>query len=92
MVAGQAGLDLAQLSDITASLGPILAKFGGDAATGASRFATLIQGLTDSGVRDSFINLGFTTKDIAEGAADYLEIQTQQNFQMHQQQEELSIY
>ena len=77
VVAGQAGLDLAQLSDITASLGPILAKFGGDAATGASRFATLIQGLTDSGVRDSFINLGFTTKDIAEGAADYLEIQTQ---------------
>ena len=42
VVAGQAGLDLAQLSDITASLGPILAKFGGDAATGASRFATLI--------------------------------------------------
>ena len=77
VVAGQAGLDLAQLSDITASLGPILAKFGGDAATGATRFATLIQGLTDSGVRDSFINLGFTTKDIAEGAADYLEIQTQ---------------
>ena len=77
VVAGKAGLDLAQLSDITASLGPILAKFGGDAATGASRFATLIQGLTDSGVRDSFINLGFTTKDIAEGAADYLEIQTQ---------------
>ena len=76
-VAAQAGLDIQTLGDVTASLGPTLAKFGGDAATGASRFAELIRGLTDSGIRDTFVNLGFTTKDIAEGAADYLEIQTQ---------------
>jgi hypothetical protein len=76
-VAAQAGLDIQMLGDVTASLGPTLAKFGGDAATGASRFAELIRGLTDSGIRDTFVNLGFTTKDIAEGAADYLEIQTQ---------------
>lgn len=77
VVAAQAGLDIQTLGSITASLGPTLAKFGGDAATGASRFATLIQGLTNTGIRDTFINLGFTTQDIAEGAADYLEIQTQ---------------
>tara|TARA_B100000579_G_scaffold267440_1_gene220586 strand:- start:39 stop:2192 length:2154 start_codon:yes stop_codon:yes gene_type:complete len=77
LTAAQAGLDIKDLGTITASLGPTLARFGGDAATGARRFATLIQGLTESDIRETFIKLGFTTQDIAEGAADYLDIQTQ---------------
>lgn len=76
-VAGLTGLDMDVLSDATVQLGANLGLLGGNAAQGTKRFQKVLQNLSEGDTFTSLSALGFTMNEIATGAAEYLEIQTQ---------------
>jgi len=76
-VAGTTGLTMDQLNSALLQAGPNLALLGGTTGQGVKNFTDAITSLSSGETFDKFVALGFTMDEIATGAADYLEIQTQ---------------
>jgi len=76
-VAGTTGLTMGQLNSALIQAGPNLALLGGTTGQGVKNFTDAITSLSSGETFDKFVALGFTMDEIATGAADYLEIQTQ---------------
>ena len=75
-IAGDAGIDMTRLAQALMSANTSLAGFGGDAASGARRFNSIIAEILQSDFRRQITGLGFSMEDITEGFADYLDLQT----------------
>ena len=77
MVAGETGLTMGQLNDAITQAGGNLALLGGTTGQGVRRFTGALRDLAQGETFERFSALGFTMQEIATGAAEYLELQTQ---------------
>lgn len=75
-VSGITGLTMGQLTQAVAAAEGNLALFGGTAGQGARRFFQALEELSQGETFEKLTGLGFTMDRIAEGAGEYLEIQT----------------
>lgn len=77
MAAGETGLTMGQLTDAITQAGGNLALLGGTTGVGVKRFTNALKDLAQGETFEKFSALGFTMQEIATGAAEYLELQTQ---------------
>jgi len=73
------GLTLNQLPEFGAMIAQnseALAVLGGTVSQGAKQFADVSASIQQSGLQTEFLRMGLTTKNINEGTASYLRIQT----------------
>ena len=77
IVAGETGLTMDQLTDSIVQAGGNLALLGGTTGQGVKRFTGALRDLAQGETFERFSALGFTMQEIATGAAEYLELQTQ---------------
>ena len=76
-VSGLTGLTMGQLTQAVAAAQGNLALLGGTAGQGFQRFSQALIELSQGETFEKLTGLGFTMDRIAEGAGEYLEIQTQ---------------
>ena len=76
-VSGLTGLTMGQLTQAVAAAQGNLALLGGTAGQGFQRFSKALIELSQGETFEKLTGLGFTMDRIAEGAGEYLEIQTQ---------------
>ena len=76
-VSGLTGLTMGQLTQAVAAAQGNLALLGGTAGQGYQRFSQALIELSQGETFEKLTGLGFTMDRIAEGAGEYLEIQTQ---------------
>ena len=76
-VSGLTGLTMGQLTQAVAAAQGNLALLGGTAGQGFQRFSQALVELSQGETFEKLTGLGFTMDRIAEGAGEYLEIQTQ---------------
>ena len=76
-VSGITGLTMGQLTQAVAAAQGNLALLGGTAGQGFQRFSQALIELSQGETFEKLSGLGFTMDRIAEGAGEYLEIQTQ---------------
>ena len=76
-VSGITGLTMGQLTQAVAAAQGNLALLGGTAGQGFQRFSQALIELSQGETFEKLSGLGFTIDRIAEGAGEYLEIQTQ---------------
>ena len=76
-VSGITGLTMGQLTSAVAAAQGNLALLGGTAGQGFQRFSQALIELSQGETFEKLSGLGFTMDRIAEGAGEYLEIQTQ---------------
>ena len=76
-VSGLTGLTMGQLTQAVAAAQGNLALLGGTAGQGFQRFSQELIELSQGETYEKLTGLGFTMDRIAEGAGEYLEIQTQ---------------
>jgi hypothetical protein len=78
--AGQAGLVQEEFAKVVANNNQILSQFGGSVGNGARVLANVTKALgTGPGsLRDGLLSLGYSVEDIADGTANYMEIQAAQ--------------
>ena len=75
----QFGLTMEQLPEFGAMIAQnseALAVMGGSVSEGTKKFAGIAAGIQQSGLQSEFERMGLTTKNINEGTASYLRIQT----------------
>lgn len=77
MAAGETGLTMGQLTDAITQAGGNLALLGGTTGVGVKRFTNALKDLAQGETFERFSALGFTMQELATGAAEYLELQTQ---------------
>jgi len=77
IAAGETGLTMGQLTDAITQAGGNLALLGGTTGVGVKRFTNALKDLAQGETFEKFSALGFTMQEIATGAAEYLELQTQ---------------
>ena len=70
--ASAAGMTLGDFAGLIAQNGEALRLLGGSTADGATRFATLTKEMRASGVTRELNNLGYSTKDVNQGMANYM--------------------
>ena len=75
-ISGETGLSLDQLTDSITSAGGNLALLGGTTGQGVKRFTGALRDLAQGETFEKFSALGFTMAEIAQGTAEYLELQT----------------
>ena len=76
-ISGETGLSMSQLTDAITSAGGNLALLGGTTGQGVKRFTGALRDLAQGETFEKFSALGFTMQEIAQGTAEYLELQTQ---------------
>ena len=75
-ISGETGLSMDQLTDSIISAGGNLALLGGTTGQGVKRFTGALRDLAQGETFEKFSALGFTMAEIAQGTAEYLELQT----------------
>ena len=70
-----AGLTLEAFASVISQNGEALRLLGSNTEDGARRFSQLSRSMRTSGLMENLNQLGFTTQEINEGMADYIEIQ-----------------
>ena len=87
------GLSMNQLPEFGAMIAQnseALAAMGGTVSQGTKAFAGVAAGIQQSGLQSEFERMGLTTKNINEGTANYLRIQTLTGASAHKSQEALT--
>jgi hypothetical protein len=87
------GLSLSQLPEFGAMIAQnseALAMLGGTVTQGAKEFANVAAGIQQSGLQSEFQRMGLTTKNINEGTASYLRLQSLTGASAKKSQEELT--
>ena len=89
----QFGLSMDQLPEFGAMIAQnseALAVMGGSVSEGTKAFAKVASGIQQSGLQSEFERMGLKIKDINEGTASYLRIQTLTGMSAHKSQEALT--
>lgn len=89
----QFGLSMDQLPEFGAMIAKnseALAVMGGSVSEGTKAFAKVASGIQQSGLQSEFERMGLKIKDINEGTASYLRIQTLTGMSAHKSQEALT--
>lgn len=87
------GMTMNQLPEFGAMIAQnseALAAMGGTVSQGTKAFANVAAGIQQSGLQSEFQRMGLTTKNINEGTANYLRIQTLTGASAHKSQEALT--
>jgi len=87
------GLSMSQLPEFGAMIAQnseALATLGGTVSQGAKEFANVAAGIQQSGLQSEFQRMGLTTKNINEGTASYLRLQSLTGASAKKSQEELT--
>ena len=87
------GMTMNQLPEFGAMIAQnseALAAFGGTVSQGTKQFADVAAGIQQSGLQAEFQRMGLTTKNINEGTASYLRLQTLTGASAKKSQEELT--
>ena len=87
------GLSMNQLPEFGAMIAQnseALAKLSGSVSQGTKKFAEVAAGIEQSGLQSEFLRMGLKVKDINEGTANYLRIQTLTGASAQKSQEALT--
>jgi len=87
------GLSMSQLPEFGAMIAQnseALAMLGGTVTQGAKEFANVAAGIQQSGLQSEFQRMGLTTKNINDGTASYLRLQSLTGASAKKSQEELT--